>query len=50
VVTVTSAFTTANIGEVRALFLEYGASLGFSLRFQDPGIGTHSSPPEPLRS
>jgi putative acetyltransferase len=33
-VTVTPASTPADIGEVRALFEEYGASLGFSLCFQ----------------
>jgi putative acetyltransferase len=33
-VAITPASTTGDIGEARALFLEYGASLGFSLCFQ----------------
>jgi putative acetyltransferase len=33
-VTIAPASTSAEIAEVRALFLEYGASLGFSLCFQ----------------
>ncbi len=32
--TITPASTPGDVGEARALFLEYGASLGFSLCFQ----------------